>query len=438
MSAQTTTYEIDYSYDVGLGSSCNVFSTEKTINGFKHQTTKGTPKYTIDTHNGSHINLACKRNSSSSQLGTDYQILFPFKKDYKYQINVLYKGAYASGEFVPIIGLKMNTAKKTHNTSVSCTGAQSIDIGQYQGQGVSGPSFAWSSSPLITTGALTQNYESLSIASLTTQSPLTTQTQEIQVRTVRIVEIAPTPPIPTVANDDYTGAITLTPDASTPVSGTTYQATSSINVSPSCGANPGTTFYKPDVWYKFQATNTKHIIKADDVRYRGIVSSWAPFIGLTLYNSGLNEMNCTFDRNISLTGLIVGETYYIRLWNAESSSTPKSIDFNVSVSTLGENAITSVARQHWAWDTFKLTASFIHDPSISVSDITFDWEIVPPALGEADYFGIDIAFGSPTYESYLVSQEGDVATRVRARMRRISTGLPISDWYTLPNLIWFG
>jgi hypothetical protein len=193
VNAQTTTYEIDYSYDLGLGASCNVFSAEKTINGFKHQTTKGFPNYIVNTQIGSHINLACKRNSSSSQSGTDYQILFPFKKNYKYQINVYYKSTYASGEFSPMIGVRMNATKKTHNTSVSCSGPQSIDFMEYEGQGSAGLSFAWPTTPLISTGVLTQDYESLSIASFPLSAYQATQVQGIQVRTVRIVEIAPPP-----------------------------------------------------------------------------------------------------------------------------------------------------------------------------------------------------------------------------------------------------
>src|SRR5882757_8397024 len=86
---QTTTYTIDYSYKT-LGTSCNVFSVNQTVDNYVHQTTIASPNFVGNPDY--YINLPCKRNSTTSQSGTEYQILFPFKKGYKYQINAYYRG----------------------------------------------------------------------------------------------------------------------------------------------------------------------------------------------------------------------------------------------------------------------------------------------------------------------------------------------------------
>jgi len=196
-----TTYTIDYTGE-SPGTGCNVFGVNKTIDNYIHQTTKGFPSFVANPDY--YVNLPCKRNSPISQDGTDYQIIFPFKKDYKYQINAYYKGTITtpnSGELYPVLALTLNSTKKTQNTSTNCSGPQAIDQFDYLAKAASGSGFAWSASPIINTNALTQNYESLSIASIPWEGSATTGVQSIQVRKIQITEIAPAPVV-TISNNN--------------------------------------------------------------------------------------------------------------------------------------------------------------------------------------------------------------------------------------------
>lgn len=69
-----TTYLINYEYEQ-IATSCNVFGSTKTIDGYQHQTTLGYPTF---DQSGYFVNLPCKSASSSLKLGTEFQILFPF------------------------------------------------------------------------------------------------------------------------------------------------------------------------------------------------------------------------------------------------------------------------------------------------------------------------------------------------------------------------
>lgn len=196
--SQSTTYSIDYSYET-LNANCNVFQTALQVDGFNHESTIGFPTFTGATTY--YVNLQCKRNSSSSQVGTEYQIIFPFKKYYKYQINIQAKGTVSnSNEYYPMVGLKLNEVEKTHNTSGSCTaGPQAIAISDYDATASVGSSLAWNLQPIIDmSSALTKNYESLSIGAIPWPGSAT-GTQSVQVRAIQIVETQVYFPVPPVA-----------------------------------------------------------------------------------------------------------------------------------------------------------------------------------------------------------------------------------------------
>lgn len=193
-----TNYVIDYAYK-NIKTGCNTFSDEIKVDEYTHQTTKGAPNFVgIPDY---YVNLPCKRNSIVSQTGTEYQIIFPFKKNYKYQVTVYYKGTLSSpniNEPYPKLALMLNPTKKPKITSTACSGPQSIDGTNYL-TAASGSGFAWPTSAIINTNALTQDYESLSIASIPWESPIATGLQSIQVRKIQITETAPIiiPPAPT-------------------------------------------------------------------------------------------------------------------------------------------------------------------------------------------------------------------------------------------------
>ena len=161
-----------------------------------------------------------------------------------------------------------------------------------------------------------------------------------------------TPP----ANDDCAGAITLTPAATcTPTNGTTVGATQSLAAIP-CGGATGTA--DDDVWYKFVATATSHIVT--------VVGS-AAFDAVVDVRSG----TCTSSANIgcadatgpggtettTLTGLTVGSTYFVRVYSYDggiadafticvtggSTPAPCAAVTNAAVTTSGGTATTATA-----------------------------------------------------------------------------------------------
>jgi hypothetical protein len=184
--AQSVEHSIDFGYKT-LNTSCNVFATGIDVDGRTHQTTIGYP-----TFSGAPdylLNLPCRRISQSSETGTEYQILFPFKKGYKYSINVQYSGTVSgANESYPQLALKLNITKKSQQSSTSCGTTQSISPAGYSGYAASGSGLAWASSPIISTGELDKDYESLSVASLPWPSSTSTGNQSIRVRKITITE----------------------------------------------------------------------------------------------------------------------------------------------------------------------------------------------------------------------------------------------------------
>lgn len=123
------------------------------------------------------------------------------------------------------------------------------------------------------------------------------------------------------ANDDCAGAVTLTPGATcTTTAGTTVGATQS---QAPIACNGFTSSNAADVWYKFVATGTTHVITVA-----------SPFDGVLESFSGsctaLISMGCADDavsngsETMTMTGLTVGSTYYFRYYGYTSGTTPNN------------------------------------------------------------------------------------------------------------------
>lgn len=118
------------------------------------------------------------------------------------------------------------------------------------------------------------------------------------------------------ANDESTGAITLiqNPDC---------QNTAGTFKFASMSANPATGSFLGDVWYKFKSASTDATISISSYQY------------ITVYNSDATTVfnDPGFGGNsLALTGMTVGNTYYIRLYN--TASTPSfgpDADFTICV-----------------------------------------------------------------------------------------------------------
>jgi gliding motility-associated-like protein len=142
----------------------------------------------------------------------------------------------------------------------------------------------------------------------------------------------PPPPPP---NDDCINATVLTVNADyncgVTTAGTTVSATTSNTLPlPSCIASGGN---NDDVWYSFVATTTAHRVSLVNALTGGIAADMAT----SVYSgtcSNLTELQCTDPEPnvINLTGLTIGQTYYVRVmtWSATATTTAT---FNICVGT---------------------------------------------------------------------------------------------------------
>ncbi len=142
------------------------------------------------------------------------------------------------------------------------------------------------------------------------------------------VKAAPAPPI----NNNCSGAIALgvNPDFSCTLNavGTTVAANQSPTLpNPSCGTPGG---YNDDVWYTFVATNAKQRISLTNITGNSTAMTFSVFSGTSCTN--LVEIGCNTSNLLNMTGLIVGATYYIRVFT--TSATPgDEANFTICVGT---------------------------------------------------------------------------------------------------------
>ncbi|MBK9146501.1 MAG: T9SS type A sorting domain-containing protein [Flavobacteriales bacterium] len=134
-------------------------------------------------------------------------------------------------------------------------------------------------------------------------------------------------------NDNCAGAIALTPsETCNPVAGTTENATASIAGLVTCSgnlANPN-----DDVWYSFVATSIDHtVIVAPSASFDAVIQlrdgsggcNGAPLNCQNAGGAGVTEA-------MSLAGLTIGETYYLRVFHFEAIA-PATHTFTICVTT---------------------------------------------------------------------------------------------------------
>lgn len=142
-----------------------------------------------------------------------------------------------------------------------------------------------------------------------------------------------TPP-PPPANDNCANATALTVSSGSlctnPVAGTTLSATDSgVAISPCTGTADD------DVWYSFVATSATHTVALTNVVSVGVTSSTSLYLQVLSGACGsLTSVACdtSFASPAQLTGLTVGNTYYIRVYNSNTGGAYAN-SFNICVST---------------------------------------------------------------------------------------------------------
>ncbi len=138
-----------------------------------------------------------------------------------------------------------------------------------------------------------------------------------------------TPPLPPI-NDDSSGAIALTVNSDATCSsvtlGTVQSATPSDVNNSLCDGNED-----DDVWYTFVATNNKHKINLSYVQGNNILMNFSVWSGDSS-NLNLVPNSCSMEGGITVSGLTIGNTYYLRVYSNDNF--PVNTFFNVCISTL--------------------------------------------------------------------------------------------------------
>jgi|GEM_PF-362535 len=143
-----------------------------------------------------------------------------------------------------------------------------------------------------------------------------------------------TPAPPTPANDNCSGATSLTVYGATCGGATTGDvagATASTTAAISC--NNFTSTAANDIWYSFVATSTSHIITVvGSASFDAVVDLRFGTCGATT-NMNCKDSSTTGGTEIlKATGLTIGSTYFVRVYNY-GSSVPATTTFTICITT---------------------------------------------------------------------------------------------------------
>ena len=139
-----------------------------------------------------------------------------------------------------------------------------------------------------------------------------------------------TPP-PAPANDDCSGAISLTvnPDynCGTVRAGTILAATASATDATACGGTED-----DDVWYSFVATATSQRISLLNVAGSTTDLYHSLWTGADCNSLTLVPGTCSDPNTSNPTGLVIGQTYYVRVYSW-TATTGQTTTFNICIGT---------------------------------------------------------------------------------------------------------
>lgn len=139
----------------------------------------------------------------------------------------------------------------------------------------------------------------------------------------------PAPP-PAPANDDCANAVELTVSGTgtctNSVNGTTISATPSTATAATCSASG----VNDDVWYSFIATATTHLV---NVAYTNNATATQVYSGPCGALVALSCFSGAYgNSNLLLSNLLIGDTYYVRVYSTSTSSGTSS-DFAICITT---------------------------------------------------------------------------------------------------------
>jgi hypothetical protein len=144
-----------------------------------------------------------------------------------------------------------------------------------------------------------------------------------------------------LGNDECTYSKPLTLNNGTnctnTVNGTTDGATNGFAAITGCFGEP---YYSiKDVWYKFVATANNATISLTNI---ALVSGTSSSLSMQMINdcSSSTSLQCGTSGTLSATGLVIGTTYYVRVYNQDAASTSTfTICANVSPSPINNECI---------------------------------------------------------------------------------------------------
>ncbi len=133
------------------------------------------------------------------------------------------------------------------------------------------------------------------------------------------------------ANDDCATAVTLTvnPDTTCTATtvGNTLGATNSNVPVGTCSGTPD-----DDVWYSFVAGSAAHTVSLSNVVSTGTASSTSLYTQIFSGSCGsLTSIKCGTTNTTTVSGLTVGQTYYVRVYNSNGAGYNNS--FNICLNT---------------------------------------------------------------------------------------------------------
>jgi len=218
------------------------------------------------------------------------------------------------------------------------------------------------------------------------------------------------------SNEDCATAVSLTvnTDLSCGVTtaGTTLGATASNIPAGTCTGNPD-----DDVWYKFVATSTSHLVTLSNVISTGTSSSTSLYTQVFTGSCATPvSIKCGTTNSTSVTGLTIGETYLVRVYNSNGAGYSNS--FNICVGTpppppsndecagatsltVGGSFATAAVNATNAGATTNITSTC--QPTNSANNIWFT--VVIPASGNVT-IETGAVSGSPFTDSLLAVYSG--------------------------------
>ncbi len=176
-------------------------------------------------------------------------------------------------------------------------------------------------------------------------------------------------------NDNCSGAVVINPTSSTPISGTVLNATQSMV------GTVGTA--DDDVWYKFTAASTAHNISVSAAfSFNAVVEVFSGSCGSLTSMQCVNTNGNGMTENVRATGLTIGQTYYVRVYDFGSTA-PTSQTFNISINDvdLGISSFVSPTQNNCGNTTVTvaLTNYSVAAINFSTHPVTISASVLSPA-----------------------------------------------------------